>query len=195
MRLAICGAAALALAIDAGAVLAAATPGQPAPAFTAKDQDGKPVDLAGLRGKIVVLEWANPDCPFVQRHYQAGTMARLADRFRDRDVVWLAVNSTHAMAAARDGAWRSEQGFTHPVLDDRAGVLGAAYGAKTTPHLFVIDREGVLVYQGAIDDDAAGAKGAGARNYVAEALDALVAGKPVPVAETKPYGCSVKYGR
>lgn len=174
---------------------AAAQINQPAPGFTLKDQDGKEVSLAGLRGKVVVLEWTNPDCPFVQRHYKAGTMATLADRFRDRGVVWLAVNSTHSGEAAKDRAWRQQQGFVHPVLDDRLGTVGKAYGAKTTPNVFVIDRSGVLVYQGAIDDDAAGAKRSGAHNYVADALEDLTAGKAVRVAETKQYGCSVKYAQ
>jgi peroxiredoxin len=187
-------AAVLALA-TASTAHAAATVGQTAPQFALKDQDGREVDLAQLRGKIVVLEWTNPDCPFVQRHYQAKTMSTLADRFRDRDVVWLAVNSTHYMDAAKDRAWRTDQGFAYPVLDDRAGAVGGAYGAKTTPHMFVVDRNGALIYQGAIDDDAAGAKGSAARNYVAEALADVTAGKPVRVAETKPYGCSVKYSK
>jgi peroxiredoxin len=97
------------------------------------------------------------------------------------------------MDAARDRAWRTEQGFSYPVLDDHAGTIGTAYGAKTTPHMFVIDRKGTVVYEGAIDDDAAGANETTARNYVAEALADVTAGKPVHVAETKPYGCSVKY--
>jgi len=172
---------------------AAATTGQAAPEFTAKDQDGQEVDLAKLRGKIVVLEWTNPDCPFVQRHYRAKTMTTLADRFKGKDVVWLAVNSTNYMDAAKDRAWRSEQGLAYPILDDSAGTVGGAYGAKTTPHMFVIDKTGKVVYQGAIDDDAAGANEGSARNYVADALDDVTAGQPVRVAETKPYGCSVKY--
>ncbi len=188
-------AAALLAFATASTTHAAATVGQTAPQFTLQDQDGQEVDLAKLRGKIVVLEWTNPDCPFVQRHYQAKTMSTLADRFRERDVVWLAVNSTHYMDAGKDRAWRTDQGFAYPVLDDRAGAVGGAYGAKTTPHMFVVDRNGALVYQGAIDDDAAGAKGSAARNYVAEALADVTAGKSVRVAETKPYGCSVKYSK
>jgi peroxiredoxin len=187
--------AAAAVVMAATSAAYAATIGQPAPDVVLKDQDGREVDLETLRGKIVVLEWTNPDCPFVQRHYRQKTMTTLADRFKDRDVVWLAVNSTHYMDAARDRAWRAEQGFAYPVLDDHAGVAGGRYGAKTTPHMFVIDRAGTLVYEGAIDDDAAGAKEGEARNYVAEALDEVTAGKPVPVAETKPYGCSVKYAK
>jgi peroxiredoxin len=176
-----------------GTARATAVVGRAAPAFTAKDQDGQEVDLAKLRGKIVVLEWTNPDCPFVRRHYGAKTMSTLSSRFKDRDVVWLAVNSTNYMDAARDRAWRTEQGFAYPVLDDHAGTIGTAFGAKTTPHMFVIDRQGTVVYEGAIDDDAAGGREASVRNYVAEALDDVTAGKPVRVAETKPYGCSVKY--
>jgi peroxiredoxin len=188
--------AAMLLALPvAGAAGAAATVGQAAPEFSVRDQDGREVDLGKLRGKIVVLEWTNPDCPFVQRHYRAKTMNTLADRFKDRDVVWLAVNSTSYMDAAKDRAWRTEQGFSYPVLDDRAGAVGGAYGAKTTPHMFVIDKTGTVVYQGAIDDDAAGANEGSARNYVTEALDDVTTGKPVRVAETKPYGCSVKYSK
>lgn len=188
-------AAALLAFAAGGTAWAAATVGQAAPEFTLKDQDGKEVDLAKLRGKIVVLEWTNPDCPFVQRHYQAKTMSTLAGTFGGRDVVWLAVNSTHHMDAAKDRAWRTQQGFSYPVLDDRVGAVGGSYGAKTTPHMFVVDRSGVLVYAGAIDDDPAGAKDGSARNYVAEALDDVTAGKPVRVGETKPYGCSVKYSK
>jgi peroxiredoxin len=188
--------AAMLLALPvAGAAGAAATVGQAAPEFSVRDQDGREVDLGKLRGKIVVLEWTNPDCPFVQRHYRAKTMNTLADRFKDRDVVWLAVNSTSYMDAAKDRAWRTEQGFSYPVLDDRAGAVGGAYGAKTTPHMFVIDKTGTVVYQGAIDDDAAGSNEGSVRNYVAEALDDVTTGKPVRVAETKPYGCSVKYSK
>ena len=187
-------AAALSLAA-AGMARAAATVGQAAPEFAVKDQDGREVDLAKLRGKIVVLEWTNPDCPFVQRHYRAKTMSTLADRFKDQDVVWLAVNSTNYMDAATDRAWRTQQGLSYPILDDRAGTVGGAYGAKTTPHMFVIDKAGTVVYEGAIDDDAAGASEGSARNYVAEALDDVTTGKPVRVAETKPYGCSVKYAK
>jgi peroxiredoxin len=174
---------------------ASAVVGQAAPGFSLKDQDGGDVDLAKLRGKIVVLEWTNPDCPFAQRHANANTMRTLADRYRDRGVVWLGVDSTSYLDAARDRAWRSEHKLPYPVLDDHAGTVGTAYGAKTTPHMFIIDGTGTVVYQGAIDDDAAGDKGKEARNYVAEALDDVTTGKPVKVAETKPYGCSVKYSR
>jgi peroxiredoxin len=174
---------------------ATATVGQPAPGFTLKDQDGTEVDLAKLRGKIVVLEWTNPDCPFAQRHAEAKTMSTLADRYRGKGVVWLGVDSTSYLDAARDRTWRSEHKLPYPVLDDHKGAVGTAYGAKTTPHMFVIDGTGTVVYEGAIDDDATGDKGKQARNYVAEALDDVTAGQPVKLAETKPYGCSVKYAK
>ena len=174
---------------------ATATVGQPAPGFTLKDQDGAEVDLAKLRGKIVVLEWTNPDCPFAQRHAEAKTMSTLADRYRGKGVVWLGVDSTSYLDAARDRTWRSEHELPYPVLDDHKGTVGTAYGAKTTPHMFVIDGSGTVVYAGAIDDDATGDKGKQARNYVAEALDEVTAGQPVKLAETKPYGCSVKYAK
>ena len=174
---------------------ATATVGQPAPGFTLKDQDGAEVDLAKLRGKIVVLEWTNPDCPFAQRHAEAKTMSTLADRYRGKGVVWLGVDSTSYLDAARDRAWRSEHELPYPVLDDHKGTVGTAYGAKTTPHMFVIDGSGTVVYAGAIDDDATGDKGKQARNYVDEALDEVTAGQPVKLAETKPYGCSVKYAK
>ena len=174
---------------------AAITVGQPAPGFTLKDQDGAEVDLAKLHGKIVVLEWTNPDCPFAQRHAEAKTMSTLADRYRGKGVVWLGVDSTSYLDAARDRTWRSEHKLPYPVLDDHKGTVGTAYGAKTTPHMFVIDGTGTVVYEGAIDDDATGDKGKQARNYVAEALDDVTAGQPVKLAETKPYGCSVKYAK
>jgi peroxiredoxin len=174
---------------------ASATVGQPAPGFTLKDQDGTEVDLAKLHGKVVVLEWTNPDCPFAQRHAEAKTMSTLADRYRGKGVVWLGVDSTSYLDAARDRTWRSEHNLPYPVLDDHKGTVGTAYGAKTTPHMFVIDSSGTVVYEGAIDDDATGDKGKQARNYVAEALDDVTTGQPVKLAETKPYGCSVKYAK
>lgn len=168
--------------------------GQPAPAFVLPDQDGTPVELAKLRGKIVVLEWINPDCPFVQRHEREGTMKRLAARFADQGVVWLAVNSTHYMDAAASREYRAKHGLPYPILVDRDGKVGHLYGARTTPHLFVIDRDGTLVYAGGIDDDPRGKKKPGERtHYVEEVLEALTGGKPVPYRETRPYGCSVKY--
>jgi peroxiredoxin len=107
-------------------------------------------------------------------------------------LVWLGIDSTSYLDAARDRAWRSEHKLPYPVLDDHAGQVGTAYGAKTTPHMFVVDATGKVVYAGAIDDDATGDKGKQARNYVGEALEEVTTGQPVKVSETKPYGCSVK---
>ena len=177
------------LAPLAGAV----TPGQPAPAFAGKDQDGKPVDLAAYKGKIVVLEWTNPECPFVKRHYDADTMTTLAEQWKGKEVVWIAVDSTNFATDASDQAWRKEHEIPYPIVGDRSGEIGTSYAAKTTPHMFVIDPNGTVVYQGAIDDDPSGDSDGKATNYVAAALEDVSAGKPVRTAETKPYGCSVKY--
>jgi peroxiredoxin len=175
---------------------AAAPPavGQAAPDFTLTGSDGKDVKLSALKGKFVVLEWINPDCPFVQRHYQAGTMKGLADRYRDQGVVWLAINSTHYMGPDNNRQWAAKYSLPYAILDDRAGQVGRLYGARTTPHMYIIDKTGRLVYAGAIDSDAAGSE-AKPVNYVAQALDELLAGKAVSMAETKPYGCSVKFAK
>jgi peroxiredoxin len=169
-----------------------ATIGMFAPKFKLMNQDGKTVRLADFAGKIVVLEWMNPNCPFVQRHYKAGTMVKLAKEFAGRDVVWLAVNSTHTSTAADDRAWIKTYNLPYPILDDHAGTVGKLYGARTTPHMFIIDRVGILVYAGAIDDDPQGSQ-ATPTNYVRQVLTALLTGKSIPVKETKSYGCSVKY--
>ncbi|WP_224240317.1 thioredoxin family protein [Hyalangium gracile] len=166
--------------------------GKPAPAFTLKDEAGKEHSLSQYQGKIVVLEWTNKECPFVQRHYKAKTMQNTLKGFDANKVVWLAVNSTNTVTASADATWKKEQGFAYPVLQDPAGTVGKAYGAKTTPHMYVIDEKGVVRYAGAIDDDPRG-KNATAVNHVKTAVDALLSGKPVPAASTEPYGCSVKY--
>lgn len=166
--------------------------GKPAPAFTLKDETGKEHSLAQYQGKIVVLEWTNPECPFVQRHYKANTMKNTVKGFDANKVVWLAVNSTAHNKPDQSAAWKKEQAFTYPVLQDADGKVGHAYGAKTTPHMYVIDAKGVLQYAGAIDDDPRG-KNATPVNHVKTAVDALLGGKPVPAATTEPYGCSVKY--
>ncbi|MBN1204014.1 MAG: thioredoxin family protein [Myxococcaceae bacterium] len=180
------GVAAPALAADSAEV------GKPAPAFTLKDETGQEHSLAQHQGKIVVLEWTNPGCPFVQRHYRAATMQHTLDGFAANKVVWLAVESTSSNTPARSAAWKKEKGFTYPVLQDADGKVGKAYGAKTTPHMYVIDEKGVLRYAGAIDDDPRG-RNANAVNHVKTTVDALLGGKPVPAATTEPYGCTVKY--
>jgi peroxiredoxin len=169
--------------------------GDTAPAFTLSDTAGNAVSLADFEGKVVVLEWVNPDCPFVKRHYKEGTMKNLSTAYAESmGVVWLTINSTNYMDAAANAAFAKAEGITWPVLVDQDGTVGHAYGAVTTPHMFIIDANGVVVYEGAIDDDPRGNMEAGARtNYVSQALNELATGKTVSTPETKPYGCSVKY--
>lgn len=179
----------------------AATVGEAAPAFTATTAEGKTVSLSDFAGKIVVLEWHNKGCPFVVKHYGSGNMQALQKEMTDKDVVWLTVNSS---AEGQQGYETGEEALktaaenkaaaTH-ILIDAKGEIGKAYDAKTTPHMFVIDKEGKLAYAGAIDDRASFKPEdiEGAKNYVREAVAALEAGKPVETSSTKPYGCSVKY--
>lgn len=175
--------------------------GKPAPDFTLEGISGKKISLSSLKGKTVVLEWLNHGCPFVKKHYGAQNMQALQRKYTKEGVVWLSVISS---AEGKQGyvtpgeglAQKTEvQSVATDVLIDSKGTVGMAYGAKTTPHMYVINKEGILVYQGAIDDkpDTDPASVKGARNYVSEALDATLAGKPVKVALTKAYGCAVKY--
>jgi peroxiredoxin len=166
--------------------------GKPAPAFTLKDETGKEHSLAQYQGKIVVLEWTNPECPFVQRHYKAKTMQNTLKEFDSKKVVWLAVDSTSHNNPGKSASWKKEQGFTYSVLQDPDGKVGKTYGARTTPHMYIIDEKGVLRYAGAIDDDPRG-KSATPANHVKTTVNALLSGQPVPAATTEPYGCSVKY--
>jgi peroxiredoxin len=166
--------------------------GAPAPDFTLTDENGKTHTLAQYKGKTVVLEWTNPDCPFVKRHAAKGTMPTLANAWAKRDVVWLAVNSTHSNTAEKSRAYRAEKALPYPTLQDASGTVGKLYGAKTTPHMFVIDEAGVLRYMGAIDDDPHG-DGEKPSSYVESALTAVTTGKAPASPSTKPYGCSVKY--
>ncbi|HRT06057.1 MAG TPA: thioredoxin family protein [Kiritimatiellia bacterium] len=190
-----------ALALGAAHAWAQAAVGAPAPGFTLTDTKGAAHALADFAGKPVVLEWTNPDCPFVKKHYGAKNMQALQAKYVAQGVVWLSVCSS---APGKQGhypadEWNrilAEQGSAATaLLLDPDGQVGLAYGAKTTPHLFVVDAAGNLVYDGAIDDRPSTdpADIPGARSYVSEALDAVLAGAPVPVAQTKPYGCSVKY--
>lgn len=183
--------AALGVAVPAFAADSAEV-GKPAPAFTLKDETGKEHSLSQYQGKIVVLEWTNPGCPFVQRHYNAKTMQNTLKGLDAKKVVWLAVDSTSSDTAASAASWKKEQAFSYPVLLDADGKVGHAYGAKTTPHMYVIDEKGVVRYAGAIDDDPRG-KNATPVNHVKTTVDALLSGKPVPESSTEPYGCSVKY--
>ncbi|MHC4982611.1 MAG: protein-disulfide reductase DsbD domain-containing protein [Planctomycetota bacterium] len=167
----------------------------PAPAFALADQDGSEVSLADFAGKVVVLEWINPDCPFVRRHHvKRKTMVELAGKYAEKGVVWLAANSTHYMDRQASKKWHSAWELPYPILVDTDGEVGRAYAAKTTPHMFVIDQAGGIVYQGAIDSDPSG-KDPSCVNYVDAALEELLAGKPVGRPRTRPYGCSVKYAK
>ncbi len=177
---------------------AAAQLGAPAPGFTLTATDGTTHTLSSYAGRTVVLEWFNPGCPFVQHaHGRGGVLDGMARRYEDDGIVWLAINSNapgtqgHGVSLNRDAAkgWALD----HPVLLDEKGTIGRAYGATNTPQMFVIDPKGVLVYRGAIDNRPMG-KGEGSPvNYVEKALADLDAGRAVATAETKPYGCSVKY--
>jgi peroxiredoxin len=172
--------------------------GKPAPDFTLTDTAGREHHLAGYKGKTVVLEWFNPDCPFVRKHHQKNkTMSTLSSRFASDDLVWLAVNSGAAgkqgSGVDRNKKAIEDYGIAYPVLLDESGTVGRMYGAKTTPHMYVIDAEGTLVYKGAIDDNSSPGT-LGDTNYVADCLTVIAdGGHPEPM-ETKSYGCSVKYG-
>ncbi len=157
--------------------------GRPAPDFALRGSDGKTYKLSDLKNKIVVLEWWNRDCPVSRRYVP--TMKKLATKYADKGVVWLGVDSTHYQTAKKRQMFIKKHKIPYPILIDKDGHVGRTYGAKTTPHMFIIAK-GKLVYTGAIDDRHG-------RNHVAEALDALLAGKPVPLAKTRPFGCSVKY--
>lgn len=189
------------LAMTIGGILSAAEIGKPAPDFTATDINGKTVKLADFKGKIVVLESYNLDCPFCANHFKTGAMQALQADLTGKGVVWLMVNSvnanhpSHRSADAAKKEWADEKLAATAWLDDSSGEIGHAYGMKTTPHMFIIGKDGNLAYQGAIDDQADPRHDPkAARNYVREAANALLDGKPVAVAQTKPYGCSVKYG-
>ncbi len=161
--------------------------------FLLTDQSGKNIRLSDYNDKIVVLEWINPDCPFVKRHYEEKTMVNLEKRYSNKNIVWLAINSTYYMKIDDNKQWADAYNISYHILDDNSGLTGKAYNAKTTPHMYIIDK-GKLVYEGAIDDDKYGRKKINTRiNYVDNALMQLTSGNPVEISETKPYGCSVKY--
>ncbi len=191
------------LILLAAVVAWAVKTGDPAPGFTAVDSNGKQQKLADYKGKYVVLEWHNQGCPYTKKHYDSGNMQRLQKESTEKGVVWLTVISSAP----------GKQGFVTPaqeneylkqmkaeptaVLMDPAGTLGRLYDAKTTPHMYIIDPKGTLIYQGAIDDRPTSDQKdlQGAKNYVETALAESMAGKPVTEAATRPYGCSVKYGK
>jgi len=174
--------------------------GKPAPDFTATDINGKTIHLSDYKGKIVVLESYNSDCPFCNNQYKTGAMQKLQVDLAAKGVVWLIVNSvnpnhpSHRTPAQAKQEWTDKKIVATAWIDDSSGTVGHLYNMKTTPDMYVINKDGILVYDGAIDDhpdpfhDPSKAK-----NYVTAAIDAVRAGQPVTVSETKPYGCSVKY--
>jgi peroxiredoxin len=194
-------AVALLAAVAVSPARAAAIVGEAAPGFTLTDSQGAKHTLSSLEGKWIVLEWVNYECPFVQKHYGSGNMQKLQKDYTAKGVVWLAVNSSNV---GKQGYFtpaeiesRSKQFGAAPsaYLIDTDGTVGRQYGAKTTPHMFVIDPAGKLVYAGGIDDKPSTDKAdvATAKNFVKAALDEAMAGKPVSVTTSASYGCSVKY--
>jgi peroxiredoxin len=150
------------------------------------------VSLSDFHGKYVVLEWINPDCPNVKRLYRRKIMQHLERAYRLKGVIWLAINSTHYMTNEDNLSWHDIHRVSYRILSDKTGKVGHAYGAKTTPYMFIINPEGVIVYQGALDDNPE-QEDKKVVNYVKLALDALLSGRNVTIKETEPYGCQVKY--
>jgi hypothetical protein len=178
-----------------------ATIGEPAPNFTLQGTDGETYTLSDLQGKMVVLEWLNFGCPYVQKHYGSGNMQALQEKYTGQDVVWLSVVSS---AEGKQGYYPPEEmnaknaehgGDQTAILMDTSGEVGRMYGARTTPHMYIVNPEGTLIYKGGIDDKPTTDEDdiATATNYVEMALDAALNGEEVPVTTTPPYGCSVKY--
>lgn len=189
-----------ALALAAGARAAPAV-GQSAPDFTLTDTTGKPVKLSDYRGKYVVLEWTNPGCPYVRKHYDSGNMPATQREAVTKGVVWLSINSTEKasydyLEPAQLTAWMKERKATpSAVLMDVDGTAGQAYGARTTPHMYIVNPQGQLVYAGGIDSIPSSNPEDIKRavNYVKQGLGEALAGKPISQAATRPYGCSIKY--
>jgi peroxiredoxin len=187
----------LALTVSALAVV----PGSAAPDFKGTDSNGTQHTLSQYKGKYVVLEWANQGCPFEQKHYLSGNMESLQKKWTDKGVVWLSIISSapgqqgYVSPAEENEYLKKMKASPTAAILDPSGTIGRLYGAKTTPHMFVIDPTGKLIYQGAIDDKPSPDPGTlkGARNYLEEALTSAMAGKPVPTTSTRSYGCSVKY--
>ena len=190
-----------AVAVAPALVSARAVVGQPAPPFTLADTHGKSHRLADFSGKRVVLEWWNHECPFVNKHYGGGSMQKLQKEWTGKGVVWLTISSSapgeqgHVDAARADALMKEKGAAPTAVLLDPDGTVGRAYGARTTPHMFVVDAKGTLVYAGGIDDKPSTDQAdlATATNYVQAALEDLAVGRTVAVPTSEPYGCAVKY--
>ncbi len=194
----------LGLSLALGALPApswAAKVGEAAPAFSGVDSNGKPVSLAQFKGKHVVLEWHNHGCPYVKKHYGSGNLPKLQKEWTGKGVIWLTIVSSapgkegHVDGQAANANMKQAGAAPTAVILDAKGEIGRAYGAKTTPHMFVISPQGTLIYNGAIDDKPSTDAGdiPSSKNYVVQALTEALAGKPVSVPSTTPYGCSVKY--
>jgi peroxiredoxin len=182
--------------LTATLVHGAVSVGQSAPDFKVKDTSGKEQSLSAYKGKFVVLEWVNPDCPFVKKHYDSANMQATQKAAEAKGAVWLSVSTGAGGKASELDAWVKEKGAAPTAtLLDPDGKVGKAFGARTTPHMYVINPEGKLVYAGAIDNKPTANKAdvQGATNYVTAALSEAMAGKPVSKATSEPYGCSVKY--
>ena len=190
-----------AFAVLAAPASAAPVVGKAAPNFRATDINGKPVSLAALRGKTVVLEWNNPECPFVKKHYGSSNMQKAQAAAAKQGVVWVSINSGapgkqgHVNAAQAKAYLASSGAKPAAYVLDPSGAIGKLYDAKTTPHMFIVNKAGTLVYEGGIDDKPTPrpADVASARNHVLAALTEIRAGKAVSVATSRPYGCAVKY--
>jgi peroxiredoxin len=189
----------LVFALFASSAFAGVQTGQNAPDFTLVDTEGSDVSLSDFEGHYVVLEWLNHGCPFVKRHYDSGNMQSLQKKYGEEGVVWLSIVSSapgkqgHETPAGHKEMAEEKGSVAANILIDENGEVGKQYDAKTTPQMFVIDPEGVLIYQGAIDDSPRGGDPADTNNFVAAALDASMAGEDVEQSDTRPYGCSVKY--
>lgn len=170
-----------------------------APDFTLKNYDGNDVKLSDYKGKVVVLEWFNYECPFCKYHYDnSTTMIDMDKKYSAMGVVWLAINSTSHQTTELNQQFAKAHNISFPILDDRTGKVGHEYGAATTPNMFIINKEGKIVYEGAVDNAPVGKildNGKDVINYVANALDELLAGREISVSKTKPYGCTVKYAQ
>lgn len=162
--------------------------GKPAPDFTVGDTYGKSFTLSEFKDHIVVLEWVNQDCPVSREKHDKKVMQDTYAKYAEKGVIWLGVDSTAKQKGEKNRVYTAQMRMSYPILMDTDGKVGKAFGAKTTPHMFVIDKSGKLAYDGAIDDK-------GSTNYVAAALDDLLAEKSVAKSRTKPYGCNVKYAK
>ncbi|MEM7018933.1 MAG: thioredoxin family protein [Pseudomonadota bacterium] len=186
---------------DVSAANSAVSVGAPAPDFSGMDSNGKTHKLSDYQGKTVVLEWTNHDCPYVVKHYSSGNMQSTQKDLTEKDVVWLTVISSspgtqgHVSAEKANELTTSRGAVPSAVILDESGDIGRLYGAKTTPHMYIVDEAGQLVYMGGMDDKPSPSKSSleGATNYVRVAMTEMAEGKPITSAVTRPYGCSVKY--